>query len=156
MQTDVRTFNKKKVLIGVRRSYKFKRGVFMDIGTAIYERFLQGEEQALDELVNLYRNSLTSFINGYIGDYDEAEDIMIDVFVDLIQKRKILKVIQVSKLICFPLEETKHINICTEKAVRYLFLLTKLQIFYHPMILLWKMTSSGKFKTKNSIKQSQI
>lgn len=91
MQTDVRTFNKKKVLIGVRRSYKFKRGVFMDIGTAIYERFLQGEEQALDELVNLYRNSLTSFINGYIGDYDEAEDIMIDVFVDLIQKRKNFK-----------------------------------------------------------------
>lgn len=63
----------------------------MDIGVATYERFLQGDEQALDELVKLYRNSLTSFINGYIGDYDEAEDIMIDVFVDLIQKRKHFK-----------------------------------------------------------------
>ena len=47
----------------------------MDKGAAAYERFLQGEEQALDDLVKLYRSPLTNFINGYIGDYDTAEDI---------------------------------------------------------------------------------
>lgn len=63
----------------------------MDKGAAAYERFLQGDEKALDDLVKLYRNPLTNFINGYIGDYDTAEDIMIDVFVELLQKKKRFK-----------------------------------------------------------------
>ena len=51
----------------------------------VYQRFLNGDEKALDELIAMYQNSLTAFIYGFVKEYDIAESIMIDVFVDLIR-----------------------------------------------------------------------
>lgn len=59
----------------------------MDKGLEVYQRFLNGDEKALDELIVMYRTPLTSFINGFIKDIDTAESIMIDVFVDLIRHK---------------------------------------------------------------------
>ena len=59
----------------------------MDRGLEVYQRFIAGDEKALDELIAMYRNPLTAFICGFIKDNDTAESIMIDVFVELIRHK---------------------------------------------------------------------
>ena len=56
----------------------------MDNGESSYRRFLEGDEDAFGELVKEYRDSLTFFINRYVKDLHTAEDIAIDVFVELL------------------------------------------------------------------------
>ena len=59
----------------------------MDRGFDLYQRYLEGDEKALDDLIKIYRCSLTAFINGFVKDYNTAESIMIDVFVELIRNK---------------------------------------------------------------------
>ncbi|MBQ8765447.1 MAG: sigma-70 family RNA polymerase sigma factor [Clostridia bacterium] len=56
----------------------------MDNGASSYRRYLDGDESAFDEVLKMYRDSLTFFINRYVQDMATAEDIAIDVFTDLI------------------------------------------------------------------------
>lgn len=58
----------------------------MDNGESSYRRFLSGDQAALDELLTLYRLKLIFFIDRIVRDPDAAEDIAIDVFVDLLTK----------------------------------------------------------------------
>ena len=46
----------------------------------LYELFWQGEEKAADELVLRHGDILTLYINGYLKDMHEAEDLMIESF----------------------------------------------------------------------------
>ena len=59
----------------------------MDNGASSYRRFLDGDEDAFDEILKDYRNGLIYFINRYVRDLDAAEDIAIDVFVQLLVHR---------------------------------------------------------------------
>lgn len=59
----------------------------MDRDSELYQSFLNGSEKALDELIAKHRSSLTAFIYGFVKDYDTAEDIMIDAFVELIRRK---------------------------------------------------------------------
>ncbi len=52
----------------------------MDNGASSYRRFLEGEESAFEEIIEAYREGLTFFINRYVCNEAEAEDIAIDVF----------------------------------------------------------------------------
>lgn len=52
-----------------------------------YRRYLEGDETGLDELMKKYGSSLTLYINGYIYDIHEAEDLMIEVFSYLFIKK---------------------------------------------------------------------
>lgn len=56
----------------------------MDNGESSYRRYLAGDNAALDEILNLYRLPLIFFIDRIVHDPDTAEDIAIDVFVDLL------------------------------------------------------------------------
>jgi RNA polymerase sigma-70 factor (ECF subfamily) len=60
----------------------------MDNGACSYRRFLDGDEEAFDEIVKEYFDSLVFFINGYVSDFQAAEDIAIDTFSDLIVNKK--------------------------------------------------------------------
>lgn len=60
----------------------------MDNGACSYRRFLDGDEEAFDEIVKEYFDSLVFFINGYVSDFQAAEDIAIDVMSDLIVNKK--------------------------------------------------------------------
>ncbi|MCI5534157.1 MAG: sigma-70 family RNA polymerase sigma factor [Firmicutes bacterium] len=53
----------------------------------VYGSFLEGDEDALEALVERFGSSLTLYIDGYIHDVHEAEDLMIDLFAYLIAKR---------------------------------------------------------------------
>lgn len=56
----------------------------MDNGAGSYRRFLNGEESAFDEIMQAYFHSLVFFIDRYVHDVSTAEDIAMDVFVELI------------------------------------------------------------------------
>lgn len=46
-----------------------------------------GDENALTELIQMYRHPLTAFINSILHDYEVAEEIALDVFVDLVCRK---------------------------------------------------------------------
>ena len=52
-----------------------------------YSRYLDGDENGIDELVKKYGSPLTLYISGYIHDIHEAEDLMIEAFTYLFSKR---------------------------------------------------------------------
>ncbi len=54
----------------------------MDNGS--YRRFLDGDREAFDEIMEGLFGSLVFFINRYVGDYHAAEDIAMDAMADLI------------------------------------------------------------------------
>lgn len=56
----------------------------MDNGAASYRRFIDGDQEAFGEIVDLYRKSLIFFIHRYVNDLDTAEDLAEDAFVELI------------------------------------------------------------------------
>ena len=43
----------------------------------LYRQYLSGDETGLEELIRKYDNPLTLYINGYLHDIHEAEDLMI-------------------------------------------------------------------------------
>lgn len=61
----------------------------MDNGESAYRRFLDGEEKAFSQVMEIYRNNLIFFINRYVHNLAVAEEISEDVFVELlIHKRR--------------------------------------------------------------------
>ena len=50
----------------------------------LYSRFLQGEDRAFDEIIDLYRDRITFFIFSFVKNKETAEDIAMDVFVEIL------------------------------------------------------------------------
>ena len=59
---------------------------------SIYQRYLDGEGNAADLLVERYGDMLTLYINGYIKDIHEAEDLMIEAFAQMFAKKRPISV----------------------------------------------------------------
>ena len=53
----------------------------------LYRRYLSGDEGALGELMERYGTKLTLYLDGYLRDLHEAEDLMIEAFAYLIAKK---------------------------------------------------------------------
>ena len=53
-----------------------------------YRRYLDGEQKAADLLVEKYGDPLTLYINGYLKDIHEAEDLMIEAFSQIFAKER--------------------------------------------------------------------
>ena len=53
----------------------------------LYRRYVDGDDEGLNGLMERYGNSLTVYINGYLHDLHESEDLMIDAFSYLIAKK---------------------------------------------------------------------
>ena len=60
-------------------------GMAMD--EELYRRYLCGDEAGLVALMKKYGNPLTLYIDGYLHDVHEAEDLMLDVFAYLFTKK---------------------------------------------------------------------
>ena len=58
---------------------------------ALYRRYLDGDEDALGELMERYGTKLTLYLDGYLCDLHEAEDLMIEAFAYLIAKRPAIR-----------------------------------------------------------------
>lgn len=59
----------------------------MDNGARCYQRFLAGDEDALEEILDLYNRKLILFINHVVNNLSEAEDLAAEAFLDLILKK---------------------------------------------------------------------
>ena len=59
----------------------------LDIDAENYRRFLDGDRDAIAEIVKKYGDRLVLFLDGYVRNLEEAEDLMEDVFVDLMVRR---------------------------------------------------------------------
>ena len=57
-------------------------------GENSYKRYLEGDESAFNEVLELYFNSLTLFINGYLNDVHASEDVAVDTMLELIVHKK--------------------------------------------------------------------
>ena len=53
----------------------------------LYRLYLAGDDAGLERLMERYGDALTLYIDGYLGDVHEAEDLMIEVFAYLLAKR---------------------------------------------------------------------
>ena len=58
---------------------------------ALYRRYLGGDEDALGALMERYGTKLTLYLDGYLCDLHEAEDLMIETFAYLIAKRPAIR-----------------------------------------------------------------
>ena len=56
----------------------------MDNGASSYRRFLDGDQSGFDELIKDYRVPLIYFINGFLNNIDESEDVAEEAFMELI------------------------------------------------------------------------
>ncbi len=56
----------------------------MEHGESSYRRFLNGDEEAFNEILKEYRSRVTFFIQRYVHDAETAEDLAIDVFMQLV------------------------------------------------------------------------
>ena len=59
----------------------------MDNGASSYHRFLEGDNSALEEIVELYNKKLILFLNTYVTNLAVAEDLAADTFLELIIKK---------------------------------------------------------------------
>ena len=54
---------------------------------ALYRQYLSGDDAGLDALMKKYGNPLTLYLDGYLHDIHEAEELMLDVFAYLFTKK---------------------------------------------------------------------
>ena len=53
----------------------------------LYRQYLSGDDAGLEALMKKYGDPLTLYIDGYLHDVHEAEELMLDVFAYLFTKR---------------------------------------------------------------------
>lgn len=84
----------KKILQNIKYSYTIKnknirkRGSGMISDEMAYRQYLDGKEESADILVERYGDALTYYINGYIHDIHESEDLMIEAFAQIFAKER--------------------------------------------------------------------
>ncbi len=59
----------------------------MDIGDASYNRYLNGDDNGIGELIREYRDGLILFLNNYVRNINTAEELCEDTFVKLAVKK---------------------------------------------------------------------
>ena len=52
----------------------------MTCDEALYRQYLSGDDEGLNALMKKYGDPLTLYIDGYLHDVHEAEELMLDVF----------------------------------------------------------------------------
>lgn len=59
----------------------------MDNGEWSYQRFLEGDESGLVQIIRDYRDGLMLYLNGFVSDLTIAEDLTEDTFLKLVLKK---------------------------------------------------------------------
>jgi len=82
----------------------------MDNGASSYRRFLEGDENAFDEIVDSLFYPLVFFLNGYLHDTFAAEDVAMDTMSDLFVNRKRYNFRASLKTYVFMIGKSKALN----------------------------------------------
>lgn len=82
----------------------------MDNGASSYHRFLNDDESGFYEIVSAYNKDLLYFINGFVHNLTVAEDLMEDVFVELIVHKNRYKEKSSFKTYIFAIARNKAVD----------------------------------------------
>ena len=77
-----------KYLNSIKNKNIRKRESGMISDEMAYWQYLDGKEESADILVERYGDALTYYINGYIHDIHESEDLMIEAFAQIFAKER--------------------------------------------------------------------
>lgn len=58
-----------------------------DLDTKLYDNYLKGDKQAFEHLYNKYKCKIEYFIYNIVKDYQKAEDLAQETFVDVIEQK---------------------------------------------------------------------
>lgn len=87
----------------------------MDSGESSYRRFLEGDESAFDEIVDMLFFKLVFFVNGYVHDVHAAEDIATDAISELFANKKRYNFKVSLKTYVFMIGKSKALNYIKRK-----------------------------------------
>ncbi|MBR4308044.1 MAG: RNA polymerase sigma factor [Oscillospiraceae bacterium] len=87
----------------------------MDRGAACYERYLAGQESAFDEIMELLFHRLVFFIDRYVQDPYEAEDLAIETMTELVVHPKKYRFTVSLKTYLFLIGKSKAIDYLRRK-----------------------------------------
>ena len=59
----------------------------MDNGASSYSRYLEGDDSALTEIIRIYKDGLTLYLNSFTNNIHDAEEIMEETFYRLAYKK---------------------------------------------------------------------
>ena len=90
----------------------------MDTGAILYTRYLDGGEEAVEELVGLYNDALIFYIDGFVRNIQDSEDIAADTFVELIIKKSRFKNEYMLKTWLFKIARNNAINFLRKQSKR--------------------------------------
>ncbi len=82
----------------------------IDLGAASYRRFLDGDESGFDEILTRYHDSLIFFINRFVRQYETAEDLAADTFMELLVHKKRYRFQSAFKTYLFSIARHKAID----------------------------------------------
>lgn len=89
----------------------------MDNGASSYRRFLDGDANAFDEIINELFDNLVFFIDRYVHDKHASEDIAVDAFSDLIVHKSRYNFKVTLKTYLFTLGRSRALNYLKHKKV---------------------------------------
>lgn len=63
----------------------------MDNGASSYCRFLNGDDSGVVDIIRDYKDGLTLYLNGFVGNIHTAEELTEDTFVKLVTKKPVYR-----------------------------------------------------------------
>ena len=89
----------------------------MDNGASSYRRFLDGDEHAIDEIMEALFFPLVFFVNRYVQDVPAAEDIAMDVMAELFAHPRRYNFKTSLKTYLFLLGKSRALNWCRRRRI---------------------------------------
>lgn len=81
-----------------------------------YQKYLNGDKSAFSEIIDIYRENLIFFINGYVKNEDTAEELAADCFAELIVHPGRYKFKSSLKTYIFSIAHHKAVNFIKKNA----------------------------------------
>ncbi|WP_455529291.1 hypothetical protein [Ruminococcus sp.] len=101
----------------------------MDSGSLLYRRYLDGDDEAMVELIRVYKDGLILYLNGITSNLSLAEELMEDTFFKLAAKNLVFREKVPSKHGFIPLGATQHWTVCVKAPASPILLSKTAMIF---------------------------
>jgi len=90
----------------------------MDNGAALLRRFMDGDQGAFRAILDVYRDSLIAFVNRYVNNMADAEDIAADAFAELALRPQRYNGSVTLKTYLYMLAKSRALNILRKRSIR--------------------------------------
>ena len=107
----------------------------MDSGESAYRRYLDGDESGFDELIHMYHDSVIYFIHRYVKNFEAAEDLAADTFMDLIVHKKRYSFKSSFKTYLFSIAKNKAVDYIRHEKRLLLFSTESMPTEYEPALI---------------------